>query len=56
MSVFACNLLSAALVRFRQQYFKINITVHDVINEEVMKMVRSRYHSQHPAFLATQAY
>ena len=56
MSVFACNLLPAALIRFRQQYFKINITVHDVINEEVMKMVRSRYHSKHPAFLATQAY
>ncbi|WP_235042235.1 LysR family transcriptional regulator [Vreelandella profundi] len=42
MPAFACNLLPAALVKFRQQYPKINITVHDVINEEVMEMVRSR--------------
>ncbi|MGP9567467.1 LysR substrate-binding domain-containing protein [Halomonas sp. AOP5-B2-8] len=52
MPAFAYNLLPAALVRFRQQYYKINITVHDVINEEVMEMVCSRYHSQRPAFLA----
>ncbi|GEN26907.1 transcriptional regulator [Halovibrio variabilis] len=42
MPAFACNLLPAALVKFRQQYPKINITVHDVINEEVTEMVRSR--------------
>lgn len=42
MPAFASNLLPAALVRFRQQYPKINITVHDVINEEVIDMVRSR--------------
>ncbi|BBI61842.1 hypothetical protein HSBAA_31480 [Vreelandella sulfidaeris] len=34
--------MPAALVKFRQQYPKINITVHDVINEEVTEMVRSR--------------
>lgn len=42
MPAFACNLLPAALVKFRQQHPKINITVHDVINEEVTEMVRSR--------------
>ncbi|WP_249975605.1 LysR family transcriptional regulator [Vreelandella olivaria] len=42
MPSFACNLLPGALVKFRQQYPKINITVHDVINEEVTDMVRSR--------------
>lgn len=42
MPAFACNLLPAALVRFRQQYPKINVTVHDVINEDVTDMVRSR--------------
>ncbi|SDN09179.1 LysR family transcriptional regulator [Vreelandella arcis] len=42
MPAFACNLLPGALVRFRQQYPKINVTVHDVINEDVTDMVRSR--------------
>ncbi|PCF97519.1 LysR family transcriptional regulator [Vreelandella nigrificans] len=42
MPSFACNLLPSALVKFRQQYPKINVTVHDVINEEVTDMVRSR--------------
>ncbi|WP_346798385.1 LysR family transcriptional regulator [Halomonas sp. Bachu 37] len=42
MPAFACNLLPAALVEFRQRYPRINITVHDVINEEVTEMVRSR--------------
>lgn len=42
MPSFACNLLPGALVKFRQQYPKINVTVHDVINEEVIDMVRSR--------------
>ncbi|MYL23990.1 LysR family transcriptional regulator [Vreelandella massiliensis] len=42
MPSFACNLLPAALVKFRQQYPKINVTVHDVVNEEVTDMVRSR--------------
>lgn len=42
MPSFACNLLPAALVKFRQQYPRINVTVHDVINEEVIDMVRSR--------------
>ena len=40
MPAFAGNLLPAALVRFRQKYPKINITVHDVINEKVVDMVR----------------
>lgn len=42
MPSFACNLLPGALVQFRRQHPKINITVHDVINEEVTDMVRSR--------------
>ena len=42
MPSFACNLLPAAMVKFRHLYPKINITVHDVINEEVTEMVRSR--------------
>ncbi|BCB62391.1 MULTISPECIES: LysR family transcriptional regulator [Halomonadaceae] len=42
MPSFAGNLLPSALIKFRQQYPKINVTVHDVINEEVMDMVRSR--------------
>lgn len=42
MPSFACNLLPGALVKFRQQHPKINVTVHDVINEEVIDMVRSR--------------
>lgn len=42
MPSFASNLLPAALVKFRQQHPKINVTVHDVINEEVTEMVRSR--------------
>lgn len=42
MPAFAGNLLPAALVRFRHQYPKINITIHDVINEDVVDMVRSR--------------
>ena len=42
MPAFACNLLPAALVKFRHEHPKVNITVHDVINEEVTAMVRSR--------------
>lgn len=42
MPSFAGNLLPAALVAFRQRYPRINVTVHDVINEEVIHMVRSR--------------
>lgn len=42
MPSFASNLLPSTLVKFRQQYPKINVTVHDVINEDVMEMVRSR--------------
>lgn len=39
---FAANLLPVALRDFRDQYPKINVTVHDVINEQVVEMVRSR--------------
>lgn len=42
MPSFACSLLPTAMVKFRHLYPKINITVHDVINEEVTEMVRSR--------------
>ncbi|WP_447556507.1 LysR family transcriptional regulator [Vreelandella sp. EE22] len=42
MPSFACNLLPEALVCFRRQYPRVNVTVHDVINEDVMEMVRAR--------------
>lgn len=42
MPSFACNLLPVALVKFRQQHPKINVTVHDIVNEDVINMVRSR--------------
>lgn len=41
MPSFAGNLLPPVLKRFRQQYPAIGVTVHDVINEEVMELVRS---------------
>ncbi|MEK0364185.1 MULTISPECIES: LysR family transcriptional regulator [unclassified Pseudomonas] len=42
MPSFAGNLLPAVLGTFRQQYPSISVTVHDVINEQVMDMVRDR--------------
>lgn len=42
MPSFAGNLLPSALMAFRRQYPRINITVHDVINEQVIDMVRQR--------------
>lgn len=42
MPSFAANLLPDALRRFKDQYPKVNVAVHDVINEEVVEMVRQR--------------
>lgn len=41
MPSFAGNLLPPALMAFRQRYPRINVTVHDVINEQVIEMVRN---------------
>lgn len=40
MPSFACNGLPDALMAFRQHFPRINVTVHDVINEDVIEMVR----------------
>src|SRR5690606_36125693 len=42
MPSFAGNRLPSLLMRFREQYPEIGITVHDVINEQVVEMVRNR--------------
>lgn len=42
MPSFAGNLLPDALKVFRGRYPKINVAVHDLINERVLEMVRSR--------------
>ncbi len=42
MPSFAGNLLPAVLRTFRDRYPSISVTVHDVINEQVMEMVRDR--------------
>lgn len=42
MPAFACNLLPAALMAFRRRHPRITVTVHDVINEQVIEMVRAR--------------
>lgn len=42
MPSFASNLLPPALMAFRSRYPRINVTVHDVINEQVIDMVRDR--------------
>jgi LysR family transcriptional regulator, carnitine catabolism transcriptional activator len=42
MPSFAGNLLPVALKAFRLRYPKVNVAVHDVINEQVIEMVRSR--------------
>ncbi|WP_415844747.1 LysR family transcriptional regulator [Stutzerimonas zhaodongensis] len=42
MPSFAGNLLPAILRAFSDQYPSISVTVHDVINEQVMEMVRDR--------------
>ncbi len=40
MPSFAGNLLPPILKTFRARYPKVNVTVHDVINEQVLEMVR----------------
>lgn len=42
MPAFAGNLLPASLKVFRQCYPRVNVTVHDVINEQVQELVRHR--------------
>lgn len=42
MPSFASSLLPLALKAFRDRHPKINVTVHDVINEQVVDMVRDR--------------
>ncbi|WP_217474226.1 LysR family transcriptional regulator [Stutzerimonas stutzeri] len=42
MPSFAGNLLPGVLRTFRDRYPSISVTVHDVINEQVMEMVRDR--------------
>jgi len=42
MPSFAGNRLPSLLMHFREQYPEIGITVHDVINEQVVEMVRNR--------------
>ncbi len=42
MPSFASNLLPPALREFRQRHPRVNVTVHDVINEQVIEMVRAR--------------
>ncbi|MDR6712889.1 LysR family carnitine catabolism transcriptional activator [Pseudomonas hunanensis] len=42
MPSFAGNLLPQSLKVFRQRYPRVNVTVHDVINEQVLELVRHR--------------
>ncbi|MCY1269997.1 Hca operon transcriptional activator HcaR [compost metagenome] len=42
MPSFAGNLLPEVLMNFRNRYPKVNVAVHDVINEQVLEMVRNR--------------
>lgn len=42
MPAFAGNLLPGALKVFRGRYPRVNVAVHDVINEQVLEMVRHR--------------
>ncbi len=39
---FACNLLPPILKNFRLRYPNLNVTVNDVVNEQVLEMVRDR--------------
>ena len=40
MPSFACNLLPPILKIFRARFPQVNVTVHDLINEQVLEMVR----------------
>ncbi|MDU9392390.1 LysR family transcriptional regulator [Pseudomonas sp. zfem002] len=42
MPAFAGNLLPPVLKLFRERYPRVNVTVHDVINEQVLELVRHR--------------
>ncbi len=42
MPSIACNRLPHALRVFREQFPRVNVTVHDVINEQVIDMVRQQ--------------
>lgn len=42
MPSFAGNLLPQALKRFRDRHPRVNVAVHDVINEQVLDMLRQR--------------
>ncbi|WP_163575868.1 LysR family transcriptional regulator [Halomonas faecis] len=42
MPSFACNRLPPALRVFRERFPRVNVTVHDVINEQVIDMVHQR--------------
>lgn len=42
MPAFAGNLLPRALKVFRSRYPRVNVAVHDVINEQVLELVRHR--------------
>ncbi|MDG9882205.1 LysR substrate-binding domain-containing protein [Pseudomonas sp. GD04058] len=42
MPAFAGNLLPPVLKLFRQRYPRVTVTVHDVINEQVLELVRHR--------------
>lgn len=42
MPSFAGNLLPLALKAFRSRHPRVNVAVHDVINEQVLEMVRNR--------------
>ena len=42
MPSFAANCLPQAIKAFRDRHPKINVTVHDVVNEQVVEMVRDR--------------
>ncbi len=42
MPSYAGNLLPAALKTFRDRHPRVNVAVHDVINEQVLEMVRHR--------------
>lgn len=42
MPSFAGNLLPVALKAFRERHPKVNVAVHDVINEQVLEMLRNR--------------
>src|SRR3546814_17280022 len=43
MPSFAGNLLPPILKTFRARYPNVNVTVNDVINEQVLEMVRDRH-------------